>query len=124
MEDIIIESTKKTPNVDFSTNGRIRMNGRSTPEDAGGFYVLLLNWIYEYCKNPNQTTVVDIELEYFNSASAKYILLILRELVNVTDKGYKVEINWHYEVGDDDILERGEYYASILDTEINFIEFE
>jgi len=124
MEDIIIESTKKTPNVDFSTNGTIRMNGRSTPEDARGFYISLLNWITEYCKDPNQITVVDIELEYFNSASAKYILLILRELVNVTDKGYKVEINWHYEVGDDDILERGEYYASILDTEINFIEFE
>jgi hypothetical protein len=31
-------------------------------------------------------------------------------------------VNWYYEEGDDDILERGEYYSSILDLEINFIE--
>ena len=37
---------------------------------------------------------------------------------------YDLKINWVYEEGDDDILERGEYYASILDLRINFIEIE
>ena len=35
-----------------------------------------------------------------------------------------LKINWVFEEGDDDILERGEYYASILDLDISFIEIE
>ena len=36
------------------------------------------------------------------------------------DKKYKV--NWYYEDGDEDILERGEYIASVLESDFNFIK--
>jgi hypothetical protein len=42
--------------------------------------------------------------------------------VEIIKKGHKLTINWYYEEGDDDIMERGEYYESILDTKFNFIE--
>ena len=122
MDNLLIESTKKTPEVFFSTDGRIKISGRSIPEDATKFYDDLYEWIYYYCLEPSDTTTVDIELEYFNSGSSKALLHILRALVDVSKHGHKLTINWYYEEGDDDIMERGEYYESILETKFNFIE--
>jgi hypothetical protein len=122
MELVSLESTKKTPNVLLDPSGRIRIGGRSIPEDASKFYDNILNWVLDYCHTPSDTTVVDIELEYFNSGSAKFVMQILRELSELLAEGRDLKVNWYYEEGDDDILERGEYYSSILDLEINFIE--
>ncbi len=124
MDNLLIESTKKTPEVSFNVEGRIKISGRSIPEDATKFYDDLYEWIFHYCQNPPESTIVDIELEYFNSGSSKAILHILRALVDVAKKGHKMTINWYYEEGDDDIMERGEYYESILETKFNFIETE
>ena len=124
MDNLLIESTKKTPEVVFNHEGRIRVSGRSIPEDATKFYDDLYEWIYNYCQNPPESTTVDIELEYFNSGSSKAILHILRALVDISKRGHKLTINWYYEEGDDDIMERGEYYESILDIKFNFIETE
>jgi hypothetical protein len=65
---------------------------------------------------------MDIELEYFNSGSSKALLHILRALTEIVKKGNKLTINWYYEEGDDDIMERGEYYESILEIKFNFIQ--
>ena len=124
MDNLLIESTKKTPEVSFNVNGRIKISGRSIPEDATKFYDDLYEWIFHYCQHPPESTTVDIELEYFNSGSSKAILHILRALVDVSKSGHKITINWYYEEGDDDIMERGEYYESILNTKFNFIETE
>jgi hypothetical protein len=122
MELVSLESTKRTPNVLLDPSGRIRIGGRSIPEDASKFYDNILNWVLDYCHTPSDSTVVDIELEYFNSGSAKFVMQILRELSELLVEGRDLKVNWYYEEGDDDILERGEYYSSILDLEINFIE--
>ncbi len=124
MENLLIESTKKTPEVSFNTDGKIRISGRSIPEDASRFYEDLYEWIYYYCQNPAETTIVDVNLEYFNSGSSKALLHILRALADVTKNDHKLTINWYYEEGDDDILEKGEYYESILEIQFNFIETE
>ncbi len=122
MELVSLESTKRTPSVLLDPSGRIRIGGRSIPEDASKFYDNILNWVLDYCHTPSDSTVVDIELEYFNSGSAKFVMQILRELSELLAEGRDLKVNWYYEEGDDDILERGEYYSSILDLEINFIE--
>lgn len=124
METVTIEGTKKTPMVLLDPAGKIRLSGRSIPEDASKFFDVILNWVMEYINDPRDSTVVDVELEYFNSGSAKFVMQILRDLSELLHQGRELKINWYYEEGDDDILERGEYYASILDLEVNFIETE
>ena len=124
MELVSLDSTKKTPEVLLDPEGKIRIGGRSIPEDASKFYDFILNWVLEYVESPRDNTTVDIELEYFNSGSAKYVMQILRELSELHSSNRDLKVNWYYEEGDDDILERGEYYSSILDLEINFIETE
>jgi len=122
MDNLLIESTKKTPEIAFTTDGRFRISGRSIPEDASKFYDDIFEWVHFYLQNPAESTTVDIELEYFNSGSSKALLHILRTLAEIMEKGLKLTINWYYEEGDDDIMERGEYYESILEIKFNFIQ--
>jgi hypothetical protein len=124
MDNLVIEATKKTPEISFLTDGHLKLKGRSIPEDPSKFYDALYFWVFEYCSNPQTTTVVDVDLEYFNSGTSKSILHILRELVELHNRGHNVIFNWFYETGDDDIYERGEYYSSILDAKFNFIEIK
>jgi hypothetical protein len=124
MELVTLEGTKKTPEVTLDPAGKIKLGGRSIPEDASKFFNAILAWVVEYASFPKDSTKVDIALEYFNSGSAKYVMQILRELSEIKMNGKELIVNWYYEEGDDDILERGEYYASILNLDINFIETE
>ena len=123
MDPIYIEGTNRTPFVNMDPSGKFRISGRSIHENPSKFFDPIVDWIEYYLKSSHETTVFDIELEYFNSESSRYILDILRLLMekNATDK---LIINWYYEDGDDDLLERGEYYESILNTKFNFIEFQ
>ena len=124
MESLFIEGTKKTPEIQFNANGELKIKGRSIPEDPSKFYDILSNWIINYCSNPSQITLVNVELEYFNSGTSKALLHILRLLVSLKNKGNNLKICWCYETGDDDIYERGEYYSNILDTQFEFVEVE
>ncbi|MFZ5940512.1 MAG: DUF1987 domain-containing protein [Bacteroidota bacterium] len=124
MERLEFQPTQKTPYVLLDPKGRIKLKGRSIPEDVGIFYDEILAWFQEYAEDPSALTEVDVEMEYLNSGTSKYILRFLKLLKEVEEKGNKLKINWIYEEGDDDILERGEYYSSILELDIKFIEIE
>lgn len=124
MERLEFQPTSKTPYVLLDPAGKIKFKGRSIPEDVSLFYDGLLIWLDEYMAEPAVFTEVDVEMEYLNSGTSKYMLKILKHIKDIDDKGYDLKINWIYEEGDDDIMERGEYYASILDLKINFIEME
>jgi len=124
MDKLEFQPTQKTPYVLLDPAGKIRFKGRSIPEDVSLFYEDILDWIVNYSTTPAPYTEVDIEMEYLNSGTSKYMLRLLKKLKEVDIGGHDLHINWIYEEGDDDILERGEYYASILDLKINFIEVE
>jgi hypothetical protein len=123
MEPIFIDGTNRTPFVSMDPSGKFRIRGRSIHENPSKFFDPIIGWVESYLNTPNDTTVFDIELEYFNSGSSRYILDILR-LLKENKANKKLIINWYYEDGDDDLLERGQYYESILNIKFNFIEFQ
>jgi hypothetical protein len=122
MQELIIAPSKNTPEIFMSPNGIIKIKGRSTHERVSDFFTPVEMWINEYIVNPAQLTTVDINFEYFNSSSSKAIISILQQITQVNAKDKMFVINWYYEDGDDDILERGEYFASILGIPMNFIK--
>jgi hypothetical protein len=124
VEQLYIEGTRKTPAVTLDPNGLIKIQGRSIPEDASIFYERIVEWINAYIALGKETTRIDLNFEYLNSGTSKYVLQILKTLKELPQDGHKLVVNWFYENGDDDILERGEYYSSILDLKINLIETE
>ena len=124
MEELSISPTKNTPEIILNPEGIIRIKGRSIHENVTEFFEPVEDWISEYITVPAEVTSVDLNLEYFNSASAKVFIHILQKITYVTLKHKKFIFNWYYVDGDDDILERGEYFASVLDVKINFIKLK
>jgi hypothetical protein len=124
MDTLEHKSTTKSPYVLLDPAGIIKFRGRSIPEDVSIVYDPVLEWINDYIQKPAPATEVDVAMEYLNSGSSKYMLKILKAIKQIDLMGLSLKINWYYEEGDDDILERGEYYASILDLDINLVETE
>lgn len=124
MEELKIAPTKNTPEIFLNPDGVLLIKGRSIHENVTDFFEPIEAWISEYIKAPAEVTCVDLNLEYFNSASAKVFIHILQKITYVTLKHKKFIFNWYYEDGDDDILERGEYFASVLDVRFNLIKLK
>jgi len=117
-----IEKGKNTPEIVLDPEGIIQISGRSIHENAEEFYQPVEEWINEYVKKPAEVTVVNIHMEYFNSATARVFIKLFQKIIYVTVKDKKYVFNWYYDEGDDDILERGEYFSSVLLVPFNFIE--
>jgi hypothetical protein len=124
MEKLVIEKTPNTPLVNFdSTSGKFEIEGRSIPENPGDFFDPLLNWLYEYFKNPAPKTVFNLNLDYVNSGSSKYLLGLFRAVKKFHSEGKDIEINWYYEEDDEAIESLGEHYLSILHMPFNMKEY-
>jgi hypothetical protein len=124
MEELKIDKTSNTPKVDFDPElGVLKIEGRSIPENPSDFFENLIGWIEGYYENPQETTRMDLNLEYVNSGSSKYLLGIFRLLKKRYDEGKKCIINWYYEEDDEAILSLGEHYKSTVKIPFNLIEF-
>ncbi len=124
MDTINLEGSPKTPTVNFdAATGVIEIKGRSIPENSVEFYKPLVDWLDEYANNPHDDTQVNIQLEYFNTSSSKCILDVFKKL-EVVKANKEVVINWYYEEDDEDMLEAGEDYQSILKLPFKMIEIE
>jgi hypothetical protein len=66
---------------------------------------------------------MDLNLEYVNSGSSKYLLGIFRLIKKKHDEGKKSIINWYYEEDDEAILSLGEHYRSTVKIPFNLIEY-
>lgn len=126
MKALSISSTSITPTIDFDQQtGELSLKGRSLPEQAYGLYKPVIDWLEEYVQNPADKTVLDINLEYFNSSSNKYLLLILKKLDdNLFKKGKDVIVNWYYDEDDEDSYDTALEYNEVLDLDIKLIPQE
>lgn len=124
MEKLEIEKRPNTPSVDFDPeSGNMKIEGRSIPENPGEFYDELIDWIKKYFKEPKPTTTIDLNLEYVNSGSSKYLLGFFRVIKEETKNGRDIIINWYYEEDDEAILNLGEHYKSSLNIPFNLVEY-
>ena len=114
MEPVFIEGTSKTPTVLYDANqGLIEIKGRSNPENSNLFYKPLIDWVDEYAKSSPKKTVINIQLEHFNTSSSKCILDLFKKLEVIHKARHEILVNWYYEEADEDILEAGENYRSM-----------
>jgi hypothetical protein len=123
MESLLIEGTTKTPNVLFDAEkAKLEIKGRSIPENSIEFYKPLVDWLEEYSHAPKSKTEVNVHLEYFNTSSSKCILDVFKKLEAIHKNKYDIQINWYYEEDDEDMLEAGEDYESIIRVPFKMIE--
>ena len=124
MNDIIIDSTENSPevNLDFSS-GLIDINGESYPEDTFGFYEPIIKWLEEYFGGvAKDGTIVNIKLTYFNSASTQ-ILFDIMEILN-DGECENLTVNWFYDSSDEDgMVDYEDYADEYPDLNINAVAF-
>jgi hypothetical protein len=110
MNNLTIEPTSSTPAIQFRTDGRMLIEGRSLPENVMNFYNPLLDW----GRRLNAANVIlDINMEYLNSASTKKLLEFLK-LLDANNSIKSLTVNWHYEAEDEDTLENGQIFEELL----------
>lgn len=126
MQKIEEVPTPKTPYLLLDPqNKTIIIKGRSIPENSVQFYAPVLqaldNWIAEKIKDK---ITVSIQLEYFNTSSSKRILDIFKKLQELHKLGAQVDITWIYEKDDEDMMEAGQDYQTIVGIPFKMVEVE
>lgn len=120
---IEINETEDTPRVYLNAaEGNFSIIGKSLPEDPAEFFDPIHNWFDNYLKQPNSSTTITLELDYFNSASSKQIVELLMKLENPSD-GHETKVLWRFHE-DDELMElRGEELKNVLDVTFEFESF-
>ena len=115
MDNLVLNAGPKTPHIKLDGTGNFEIKGKSIPENSVEFYKPVFEWLDQYSSKPNTTTKVLVELEYFNTSSSKCILDIFRKLELIHNSGKsKVAISWMYDEDDEDMMETGEDYQTIV----------
>lgn len=109
---IVIKEDYFTPEVILdSENGKISIRGRCTPIHANLFFLPLTQWAQRYATSPHNPTLVNIYVDFLNSSSKPYLGDFIKELAEVMYKGYKLEVTWFIENGDEDMQEIAQYLS-------------
>ena len=99
LKNILIESTSKTPQIDFNTlTGDLILSGRSIPENATEFYDPLFYWVNKYAKKSRPTTNLRINLEYFNTASSIWLAKIVKSLSRIQKSDSMLFIHLYFNI--------------------------
>lgn len=119
MEPIVIEGSSHTPSIVFHPEGLLKIEGRCIPEDIFRLFDPLIDFARTLKR---QNVVLDVNLEYFNTATSKKLMELFRT-IDANNNIDTVLINWHYEEGDEDSVDMAEIYEeSLLRSEFRYHE--
>ena len=133
MENYKVRATENTPEIDLNhTTHSLMFSGDSRPEDVQKFYTPVMKWLDEYSnylyflKDKSSSPIeikCEFKFEYFNSSSAKYVMDIINKLAEIENIGNNIglKVNWYYEEMDEDMLEAGQEFESMVNAEFNYI---
>jgi hypothetical protein len=131
MRKLIIDQTASSPKVILDPDKNIfKISGESRPADVATFYNEILNWFDDYSmyiekvKEGVNPVVFNLDFEYFNSSSAKYLLDFCKSIAKARSKGMNVAIKWHYEENDMDMFEAGREMSRIAKLPFEFSQKE
>jgi hypothetical protein len=124
MERFELAATDRTPAVLLDpVSGTMELSGVAIPENADRFFSPLHALVDSYAAQPPARTTVRIQLSYFNSSSAKYLLDLFRQWEDVHAAGStKVSVEWCYAAGDLDMREAGMDYKALLEVPVKLVE--
>ena len=124
MEPLYYEETLESPGIILDPDkNTFRFWGKSFPEEAKKFYEPILNWFDEYLQKPNDESVFEFRLDYYNSASATQILEILYLIEKLYNNNNQAKIIWKHLDIDDDMREAGIEYKEMVDVPIDIVSY-
>jgi hypothetical protein len=111
MKPLSIDATDETARIVLDKEkGIFEITGRSLPEDSAEFFEPVLKWVKEYKQNPNPSTDIIFKLDYFNTASSKFIQDILAQFEGIPG----VKVLWYYFEDDESMEEAGNEFSEFV----------
>ncbi len=123
MVDIKIIETDTTPEVILNSEvALLSIRGNSYPENPNEFYQPLIANKNAFIQSIKLAEIkIEINLNYFNTSSNKFIINLLRDLLSLNNNEKTVNIDWYYEEDDTDMHQRGIELSSIIKHPFNII---
>ncbi|MCB9184587.1 MAG: DUF1987 domain-containing protein [Flavobacteriales bacterium] len=117
-------ATGKTPDLALDpAKGELTVRGCSIPENADKAYGPLMDALELYLGAPAARTRVVVELSYFNSSTAKYLLDLFKRIDDAHGAGItRAVLEWHHAASDLDMLEVGRDYQNLLEFPVKLVE--
>ncbi|MCI5056929.1 MAG: DUF1987 domain-containing protein [Flavobacteriales bacterium] len=123
MERFEKNGTEDSPKVILDKEkGLFEISGTSKPENVITFYFPILDWIDSYIKNPNDTTIFNVKMDYFNTSSYKMLYDMLMKLDSLKSAKKDVTIKWIYNREDEDMKEIGEKFKNLFRINVELVE--
>ena len=127
MDNLIIESTKYTPEIRFDAeNHLLEISGETYPENTAEFYAPVFKWLEAYLAQPgNAPVTVNLEINYFNSSSSNVLMDMFDKFEMSKKAGREISLNWIYDRENESALEYGEEFQEDLEIlELKLVEKE
>ena len=121
MEELVIKQKKDAPGI-ICRGGYISMKGNSILADPKSFFQPVTDWVEKYIVAPADSTSIDLEFDYVDTASVQSVFSVLKLLKKIPHHEKRVVVNWHYELDDPELLEIGEIMQTRLGLNFNFVE--
>ena len=101
------------------------IEGESRPEHPVKYFEPVFTWLNSYFASSvstNDAKHIKIDLEYFNSTTAKILYDIFKLLKSTSEKDnrFLFEVDWHYQEDDTDMLESGEEMHKLSGLKFNY----
>ena len=131
MRKLIIEPTVSSPKVILDPDKNwFEISGESRPSDVATFYEEIISWMDDYSRHLVKSADImepltfNLDFEYFNSSSAKYILDFCKQIGDVKAIGKHVQVRWLYDEDDMDMLEVGREMSRMAKCPFDYIPKE
>lgn len=88
------------------------------------FYRQVEEWLDQYVQSDPPDTIIEMRIEYLNSASHKQLLNILEKLGKLNEGETSVKAKWLYEEDDEEMRESGIEYSESVNIPFELISVE
>lgn len=120
METLLIKPTKTNPYICFDPVNQVyEISGLSFPEDPHGTFDPVFEWMNVNLKKLNHKMQMQLQADYFNSASNRLLLKMFRIMEVQVQAGKEIEIIWKYE--DEEIQNDGIIFSRIVNLPFQFV---
>ena len=96
MKDLFITASATSPLVHFKNNGDIQISGKIILDQNSEFWTQISQWVEAYKSNKPSKTILNLQIDYLNSASLKELNRFLILIASISSSESDLYIGWHY----------------------------
>jgi len=114
---LLLPADELTPFVEFDKKKEVfHIEGKSLLDNPTQFFEPLKEWFKSYSKEANSSTMLTVKFEYFNIATSREMLDLLKILETIPAS----KVIWQFLEDDEDMEEAGQELAELVTVPFNF----